>query len=91
MIEDFEGWDITIKDSVMVQTNLEYELKITSELEWNSGCEFTSTIIKVNGPKQKELIGKSTVVNITRLNPKSMVMETKEDGELKVWRYQKKK
>lgn len=91
MNEDFENWDITIQDSIMVQTNLEYELKITSELEWSSECEFTSTIVKVIGENQQKLIGKSTIVNITRINPRSLVMETKEEEEVKIWRYQKKK
>lgn len=89
--EDYESWDITLEDSIMVQSNSEYELKITSEIEWTSECQFTSTITKVKGPKQEGLLGKSTVATIIRLNPRSLVIETKEEGEKKIWRYQKKK
>tara|TARA_R110002096_G_scaffold135456_2_gene287235 strand:+ start:138734 stop:139114 length:381 start_codon:yes stop_codon:yes gene_type:complete len=88
--EDFEGWQMTIQDSLMVQTNKEYELSIYSDLEWISECEFSSTIVKVKGPPQAGLIGSTTKVTVTRLNPRSMVIETNSEGELKEWRYSKK-
>lgn len=88
--EEFKGWEMNIKDSVMVQFNSEYDLKITSSIEWISECEFSNTITKVKGSNLQGLLGISNSVKITRLNPKSLVIETLQDGELVITNYQKK-
>ncbi len=89
--EDFTNWDMQISDTLLIQVNKEFDLKITSEIVWNSECQFTSTIVKVIGPQQEHLLGKSTEVKITRLNPKSLAIQTEEYGELVIWNYTRKK
>lgn len=88
--EEFAEWDMKISDSLMTQSNSEYGLIITSKIVWNTECEFRSTIIKVDGPNQEHLLDKSTEVKITRLNPKSLGIQTMEDGELRNWNYSRK-